>query len=287
MLISARKLYNQLQDQLSDTLKKHYSTREIDTVLRWLLEHTLSLTQTDILVDKETALLDVQQKQLHHYVERLNQEEPIQYVLGECEFYGRTFAVNPQVLIPRPETEELVQLIVQQHSKAENLKILDIGTGSGCIAITLDKELPQSTVWALDNSPDALAITRQNAHRLQSSVEFVEMDILANTPNIEQLEMIVSNPPYVLQSERMNMRQNVLKYEPQTALFVEDTNPLLFYRRISELCTQQLTRVKWVYLEIHEKFAPEIKALLTQGGFVAVRTVKDMQGKDRFIVASR
>lgn len=287
MVIGAQKLHNKLKSELTDTIKQNYSVQEINTTLQWLLEYTLGITRTDILIDKEVALSAIQQEQLNRSIERLNREEPIQYILKECEFYGRKFVVTPNVLIPRPETEELVHLIVQQHTKNKSLKVLDIGTGSGCIAITLNKELSQSKVWALDNSPNALTIARQNALNLQSSIELVEINILVDLPKIKQLDIIVSNPPYVLNSEKANMRQNVLNYEPPTALFVEDADPLLFYRRISEICTHQLASVKWVYLEVHEKFAKEIKELLIKGRFLETHIVQDAQHKDRFIVAYR
>ncbi len=287
MVIGVQKLHNELNSELSNAIKQNYSVQEINTTIQWLLEHALGVTRTDILIDKEVALSAIQRRQLHNYIVRLNQEEPIQYILGECEFYGRKFVVTPHVLIPRPETEELVHLIIQQHKKSEGLKVLDIGTGSGCIAITLNEELSQSNVWALDNSHDALTVAQQNALNLQASTEFVEMNILVDFPKIKQLDIIVSNPPYVLNSEKADMRQNVLEHEPPTALFVEDSDPLLFYRRISELCSQQLASVKWVYLEVHEKFATETKKLLTKGGFMETCIVKDAQHKDRFVVAYR
>ena len=287
MAIGARILYNQLKSQLLSSIEHDYSAQEVKNTLGWLLEYTLDLTQTDILINKEIAVTADQHRQLQSYIKRINQEEPIQYILSECEFYGREFTVTPHVLIPRPETEELVHLIIQQHTQKTNLRILDIGTGSGCIAITLNKEIPKSNVWAVDISADALAVAQLNALNLQSLTKFVEMNILVDSPEIEKLDMIVSNPPYVLNSDKADMRQNVLNYEPPAALFVEDSDPLLFYRRISELCTQQLSNVKWVYLEVHEKFAAEVKKLLAVSGFPEVNIVKDSQGKDRFVVAHR
>lgn len=285
--IGAKELYDKLFGQLTDNVHANYSASEVNVILQWLLEYTLKVSQTEILLNKTIKVSDQQHQRLRQSIKRINREEPIQYILGECEFYGRKFKITPSVLIPRPETEELVQFIIQQHKNFEGLQVLDIGTGSGCIAITVAKELLNATVWALDSSQDALRVTQQNVKELAASVHLIEMDILSGIPDNKQLDILVSNPPYVLASEAKTMRSNVKQYEPAEALFVEDTNPLLFYRRISELCSQHLTTVKWVYLEVHENYATEIADLLIAESFSEVQVVQDMQNKDRFVVARR
>lgn len=287
MVIGAKELYNSLKEQLTTAVRVSYSIREVDTMLRWLLEHTLGIIHTDILLNKELVITEQNQETLKQCVDRIKRNEPIQYILGKCEFYGREFVVNSHVLIPRPETEELIQYVLQQHKGDEGLRILDIGTGSGCIAITLAKELATASIWALDISQEALQVTRKNAEQLQASVNLIEMDILSDSPDIEGLDILVSNPPYVLASEVTTMRLNVQGYEPAQALFVEDDNPLLFYRRISELCISKLASTKWVYLEVHENYATNVADLFREIAFTEVRIVQDLQGKDRMVVAHR
>ena len=287
MIFGAKSLYNHLKSQLTEQVKSQYTEQEMDTSLRWLLENVTGISQVDLLLDKNVELPEVQYQHLVHSVQRMNQEEPIQYILGECEFYGRKFIINPNVLIPRGETEELVQHIVEQHRNSSQLTILDIGTGSGCIAVTLAKELPKAEVWAVDSSTKAIDVAQQNATMQDVSVNFLTTDILLDSPRIAELNIIVSNPPYVLSSEAREMRQNVLKYEPAKALFVEDTDPLLFYRRISELCTQKFDTVKKVYLEVNERFAQQIAVLMSENGFSSAEIKSDIQNRERFVIASR
>lgn len=287
MVFGAKSLFTRLEGQLSENLKSEYPARERETTLRWLLKHIANIKRVDILLDKKVELSDAQHKFLEQAIQRLNQEEPIQYILGECEFYGRRFSVNSNVLIPRQETEELVDLVIREHIQNEKLRIVDIGTGSGCIAITLAKELRNADVWAIDSSAEALEVAERNASYLDAPINFIQEDILLSAPNIELSDIIVSNPPYVLNSESKSMRQNVLRYEPNLALFVEDTDPLLFYRRISELCSQQFISAKWLYLEINERFANKVANLLLENSFSQAYIKTDMQGKERFVIARK
>jgi len=287
VIFGANSLYTHLKERLTEHIKSQYSEQEVDTSLRWLLENTTGISQVDLLLDKHVDLSEIQFQYLEQSIQRMNQEEPIQYILGECEFYGRRFTVNPNVLIPRAETEELVQLIIEQHSQLPKLRIMDIGTGSGCIAITLAKELPNPEVWAVDSSAEAIAVARQNATELNASVNFLTTDILSDSPQLADVDIIVSNPPYVLNSESRAMRQNVLKYEPAEALFVEDTDPFLFYRRISELCTHEFDTVKRVYLEVNERFAQQVAALMLENRFYSAKVKNDIHNRERFVIASR
>lgn len=287
MGFSAKNLRIYLEERLEKDVKSHYSSREIDTMLLWLLEHIVQITQVDILLNKEVDLSDSQQKDLTQAIQRLNQEEPIQYIIGEAEFYGRPFLVNPSVLIPRHETEELVHYIIKENQNTPNLQILDIGTGSGCIAITLAKELKQAEVWAIDYSEDALLTAKQNAFLLNASVNFQHQNILKSSFKENAFTIVVSNPPYVLKSEAATMRQNVLQYEPASALFVEDADPLLFYRRISELCRQILKPAGRLYFETNERYASEVASIMERQQFNGISIRTDMQSKNRFVTGCK
>lgn len=283
----AKEVLTHLQKQLRPEVVSRYSVREVNTMLEWLLEHFAQITKVDLLLDKPVSLSESTYQKLEQAMQRLNQEEPIQYIIEEAEFYGRKFFVNPEVLIPRQETEELVQLILHKNANTTGLRVLDIGSGSGCIAITLARELKQAQVWALDHSAGALAVARQNAKALEVAVEFLHQDILADTPVKNTFDIIVSNPPYVLKSDAAAMRRNVVSYEPPEALFVEDVNPFLFYERISELCGEILAPAGWLYFEIHEQYGAEVAGLLKNQGFAKVMVKKDLQSKDRFVVAQK
>lgn len=215
-------------------------------------------------------------------MERLSRHEPIQYVLGEAYFYGMNFCVTPATLIPRPETEQLVDIIVKEN-KASDLRVLDIGTGSGAIAIALSRNLPFSQVSAIDISPEALVVARQNAENLHASVNFIEADVFHYSPQPDSFDIIVSNPPYVDDSEKSGMERNVLDYEPHSALFVPDDNPLLYYKRISEIAVPALAPKGSLYLEINPRHATELAAYLEEHGFCEVRTINDFRNLPRFI----
>jgi release factor glutamine methyltransferase len=275
-MINSKTLFQQLTQQI------HLAEDpdEIKSILYLLFEKEFGLRRTDILAEKEISFID--QERMGTLVQRINSEEPIQYILEEAEFYSRKFCVNSSVLIPRPETELIIQL-----AKAERMRpssILDIGTGSGCIAITLALEFPRCHVHALDVSNKALTIARTNAETLNAVVHFFESDILKQTIALSNVDLIVSNPPYVMEKERIQMSRNVVAYEPELALFVPDSEPLVFYKAIA-LKGEQLLRPKGIVLvEINEKLGEETNHLFQQAGYTA-KIVTDINGKDRVIRA--
>jgi release factor glutamine methyltransferase len=218
-------------------------------------------------------------------IERLSHQEPIQYVLGITPFLGRDFRVTPAVLIPRPETEALVQYIIDHHPQGGK-RVLDIGTGSGCIAITLQQELSQAIVHALEVDPEALQVAQENAKKLGAMVHFIQADILHEPLPAQKWDIIVSNPPYVRIAEQKHMQRRVLAHEPAKALFVPDEQPLLFYQRIVALAPYHLVLAGKLYLEINEVFGQVVASLLIGAGFERVCVVKDLHGKDRWVVGT-
>ena len=230
-------------------------------------------------------LSDVELDTLKKQCALLQKNIPMQYVIGKEYFYKLEFLVNEHVLIPRPETEELVDLIVNDTAQKPSLHILDIGTGSACIAISLKKNLKKATVFASDISKDALQVAKQNATANNCAIIFLENDILHQPLEIENnsLDIIVSNPPYILPIEKIEMRHNVLQHEPHTALFVTDNDALQFYKKIIEIAKQKLKIGGSLYFEINEMFGKEISELLSTNGFKNVKTIKDLQEKDRII----
>ena len=226
-----------------------------------------------------------QEEILNDYLNRLLKYEPVQYILGYAEFYGLKFKVSPAVLIPRPETEELVEIIISEIGSPQS-KILDIGSGSGCIPITLKKNIPDADVTGIDISEDALHIAKENAIANNVDVSFARMDILKNMPE-DKFDMIVSNPPYIGYDEKEKMNDNVLIYEPHLALFSDD--PLLFYKRIAEIAPQILNPNGRIYLEVSEFRANEVAEIFSKGGedagiMARVQIKKDMSGKDRMVI---
>jgi release factor glutamine methyltransferase len=260
---------------------RQYSTEEAENLVNWLLEHHLGLRRVDMMhfLDEK----DLPQA-LKLDFERLKAGEPIQYIFGKGPFYGRDFLVNEHTLIPRNETEELVHLIIKENSQA-GLKILDIGTGTGCIPISLDLEMKSPEVYGIDISEKALEVARKNGELLKSNVSFLKCDILNEMPNVRELDILVSNPPYVPEGEKSEMHRNVLDFEPELALFVPDLNPLLFYRVIGEKGKQLLKPGGKLYFEIHEKFGSGVAELLTRLGYQEVKVIKDLNGKERIASA--
>ena len=223
------------------------------------------------------------------YAERLLKHEPVQYVLNECWFYGLKFYVDKNVLIPRPETEELVDWVIRNIKfPFKDLKILDIGTGSGCIAISLKRKLRKAEVWACDISNEALAVAKRNADNLQADINFIQLDFLNEEERnkLPSFDIIVSNPPYIPQKDKETMQQNVVAHEPHTALFVSDNNPLVFYTAIADFATQHLSKDGSIYCEIHENLGKEVSEIFLQNKFI-FEMKKDMQGKERMIKAVR
>ncbi|MDF9800578.1 release factor glutamine methyltransferase [Catalinimonas alkaloidigena] len=285
-LYSARDLYQSIIRQIHQHKNETYTIEESRYMALMLIEHYLHYQRNDILVDRQIQLNSHQKDQLEKAVARICNDEPIQYVIGETFFYGRSFYVTPAALIPRRETEELTDIVVKENLQ-EGLKVLDIGTGSGCIAITLSKELNSAKVHALDASQEALAVAKANAQRHQAEILWYLEDILDPTNNFNSYDLVVSNPPYVRRSEIQAMKKNVLDFEPHKALFVSDEDPLLFYRQIASLCSRQkLLRNKGrLYFEINEAYGMKVAELLEEYGFTDVLLRKDMQQKDRFISA--
>ncbi len=259
-----------------------YSTNEIRGFIRIIFQHVCGLNYTDQVLKRKEKLNDSSKKQIHEIVKRLKTYEPIQYVLGETEFFGLILRVTPSVLIPRPETEELVQWIIRSEKKAAT--ILDIGTGSGCIALALKNRLENSRVTGIDLSEDVLEIARENAALNKLDVLFKQTNILQPANEIPgPFDIIVSNPPYVRFSEKRFMQPNVLNYEPHEALFVPNTDPLVFYRAIARFARQYLKPDGRLYFEINEKLGGETSRMLEENGFRQVEISKDLQGKERVL----
>ena len=296
-------LVRECRKYYASELEKIYGSEEANALIMILLEHYFSLDKVKIAMNPELRLSESELLTLHFAVKELLKNKPVQYVLGETEFCGMRFFVNENVLIPRPETEELVLRVksgvLRNRSKEYGVEskevdgrpsILDIGTGSGCIAISLAKLLKDSVVTAVDVSEKALEVARKNAEANDINVRFVLDDIL-NPHNSElidnQYDIIVSNPPYVCESEKSEMRANVLDYEPSTALFVADNDPLVFYRKILEFAQKTLKPSGEVWFEINEKFGEEMKNLCHEKGFKNVEIIKDFRERDRILKISK
>lgn len=288
-----------------------YDAGEAQAIVRLVLEETFGMSLTDIVCGGVERLSASEQSVLERIMMRLEQGEPVQYVLGRCDFCGRTFHVEPGVLIPRPETEELVKWILDVNgndnshptslnnntpSREEGVeipRILDIGTGSGCIAISLALALPNAEVEAWDISDDALRIAADNARRLDANVKFRKQDILnipyssPLTPHLSPFTTIVSNPPYICENERHAMARNVLDYEPDTALFVPDDDPLRFYVAIADFACWALKKDRWLFFEINPLYVSDIESMLTDKGFCDIDVRTDEFGKKRMVIAKR
>ena len=256
---------------------------EAQAMIRVICEDVFNYDPVDVALRQESELPDFAPQRIADIIARLQRHEPLQYIVGSARFHGHRFKVTPAVLIPRPETEQLVDLIVDENPGSD-LRVLDMGTGSGCIAISLARALKFAQVDALDVSQDALAVARENASLLKVKVRFFESDMLAPQP-AARYDIIVSNPPYVCWSERETMERNVLDYEPGQALFVPDNDPLLFYKAIVPYAAQSLERGGHLYLEINQRFGSEVKRLLEASGFDEVRIIEDSYGKPRFAAA--
>ena len=254
-----------------------------------LLEKVFGITNTDVMAGRPVILTPETSRSLATFVARINKGEPVQYVVGEAFFYGRKFAVNSSVLIPRPETEELIRTVlswttlVNRSAKTDFLTILDIGTGTGCIPVTLSLELRYARVFAIDVSADALTVARRNADILGAEVSFMKHDILKEPVRVPPLDVIVGNPPYVTLAEIEGMKTNVRDFEPHIALFVPDDDPLLFYRAIVSQARASLTDEGLLAVEINERYGPAVADLFRTSEFKEVEVVKDLAGKDRVV----
>ena len=275
-----------LQKAIAEKLVHIVSIEEARQMAKMLLMHHLSLSSTGLVLAADRPVNASTILSIDQQVERLLTHEPIQYILGTAHFYGLDFAVNPSVLIPRPETEELVDWIVKENSLAKPA-ILDIGTGSGCIATTLKHQIPHAQVEGWDISSDALAVATQNAISIGVDVAFRQVDILSYKPSSTiHYDIIASNPPYVRELEKQQMNNNVLDHEPHLALFVSNNDPLLFYRTIAQKAKVMLKPGGMLYFEINEYLGREMMEMLAGLGYEAILK-QDLQGKDRMIRAKQ
>ncbi len=274
------------RDYFIKELTPLYDVGEVESFFYLILEAKHQLQRVDLALQPDLAFSESELKIWSSILEQLKKEIPIQYILGVTHFYGLEFEVNSAVLIPRPETEELVDWIVQK-SKIKNqkskIKILDIGTGSGCIAITLAKNLPNAQVFALDVSEQALSTAKKNAGLNQVTIQFLHQSILETEDLGQQFDVIVSNPPYVRELEKQEIKKNVLENEPHLALFVEDNDALIFYRKIARLAQKNLNPQGQLYFEINQYLGQEMLDLLQGMGFKNSELRQDIYGNDRMI----
>ncbi|MEM7110386.1 MAG: peptide chain release factor N(5)-glutamine methyltransferase [Bacteroidota bacterium] len=278
---SSKKLYQYIYDRI--TIDE--PDQEVSAISYLILENQFGIDRAEVILDRSLNLSTKELKSLSQFIARVNNNEPLQYILGEAEFYGRKFNVDLSVLIPRPETEELVNLIIKEN-RGKKIKFLDIGTGSGCIPITLSKELKETKAYAIDVDPRTIKTARANASKFEVEVEFMLIDILTEGIPNGPYDVIVSNPPYIRESERDTMKENVKDHEPFKALFVVDNDPLLFYRRIAELSIAALKEGGRMYFEVHEAFGEDVKIMLEVLDFNEVKLIKDLNEKDRMVRAT-
>ncbi|MCE4567057.1 peptide chain release factor N(5)-glutamine methyltransferase [Maribellus sp. CM-23] len=272
---------------IESELKDFYPPSEISAFVRLIMESVFALSYTDMILQKDRVFNAEEQERARKIVERLKTYEPLQYILGETEFYGLKLKVNPGVLIPRPETEELVNWILES-GVAENARVLDIGTGSGCIALALKAGAPKAVVQGVDISEEALQTARTNASLNELEVEFSRADILNwKEYSWTVQDVIVSNPPYVRESEKQQMEANVLKYEPGGALFVSDNDALVFYRTIAEMALSYLAPGGYLFFEINENLGQEMTEMLHSMGFSEIQLRKDINGRNRMMRCCR
>ncbi len=263
-----------------------YGSGEAEWLVRSIMEDVCGITRTDMLL-KDIKIPDEKKREAEKVVGRLLKKEPLQYILGSVMFCGIKISVSPAVLIPRPETAELVRHIVAQETGKSPLRILDLCTGSGCIAVALAKTIKGAELFAAEISPEAISVARNNAAENGADIKFVECDVLGDISGLPaKTDIIVSNPPYVTESEKKEMEANVLNYEPHRALFVPDDDPLLFYRRIADIGLSLLNPQGRLYLEINSSYWRETAEMLQQKGYTAITVKKDSYNKERFIACT-
>lgn len=282
----------ELRLQYVKNLEDLYTKEEIRSFFNWLCEQYLGLKPFEVSVRGEQTVNPEKLPYFEKALNELKQEKPIQQILGKSHFYGLEFKVNEHTLIPRPETEELVAMIIEDcKSHPGQIQILDIGTGSGCIPVSIAKHLSQAKLYAIDISSQALEVAKENAMKNQVVVKLGEIDILKASllsslfTEVDQFDVIVSNPPYVRELEKAAMKNNVLKYEPEGALYVSDNNPLLFYDQITNLAARHLKEKGRIYFEINQYLGAQTKALVAKAGFNEVEIIKDTFGNDRMLRA--
>ena len=293
-------IVKQYRNYFNETLKTIYPITEIDSFFFLLLEEYLGFRRVDIVLKSDFKITQETLNLLQSATKQLEQEVPLQYIIGKTEFYGLPFVVNKHVLIPRPETEELVAWVVSESSRfktfntstkqtteTKQLKILDIGTGSGCIPISLKKQLPFAKISAIDISKEALTVAKKNAVLNNVDIHFILQDILKTVALDQHYDIIISNPPYVRELEKKELKNNVLKNEPHVALFVENDNPLIFYAKIAELAKKYLNKNGLLFFEINQYLGTETIDLVNKKGLRNIQLKKDMFGNDRIIVASK
>jgi len=277
----------EFRNHFNKELSSIFAQTEIDSFFYLLMKKELGLQRIDLALNHATSLSDDNFQYFYNALARLKAQEPIQYILGETEFLGLPFKVTKDTLIPRPETEELVSWILSEfNSNNQNLTILDIGTGSGCIAISLAKNLPNAKISAIDISSKAIDIAKQNSARNNVHIDFMELDILSKNQLHQKFDIIVSNPPYVREIEKKQMHANVLQNEPPIALFVSDEQPLLFYDKIADLAKEQLKKEGSLFFEINQYLGNETIKMLNEKGF-KTELRKDIFGNDRMTKSSR
>jgi len=282
-------ILSEFRSTLKDTLQDFYSSSELDQLAKSLLMSRMNLDSTAYLLASESEVSDEVLEQLRSDVKRLSMQEPLQYVLGNTSFYGLEIQCNPAALIPRPETEELVDWVLRE-VQLPSCTLIDLGTGTGCIPLAIKAKRPSWLVSAIDVSEDALALARTNALRLALDVHFEAADLLKDFSDLaikDKFNVVISNPPYIPTADAMSMLPNVLNHEPHLALFVPDSDPLLFYRRIVAFCEQYLEMDGYVFVEIHEELSEETIQLFDRAGFANIELRKDLQGKSRMIKAQR
>lgn len=270
-------------------LKSIYGSDEIKSIFLLVVEELLGIKRITYPFKKDDIVCENDALRFRRILQDLKKSRPIQYILNKADFYGELFEVNESVLIPRQETEELVDLIIKTHATSSHLKVIDVGTGSGCIPIILSKYLNQAQVTTVDISKEAIHIARKNAQSLGEPVHFINADILEwdYVFSDQQYDIIVSNPPYITPNEKQQMQQNVLAYEPELALFVEESAPLIFYDVISSFALKHLTPNGDLYFEINQYLGPETKDLIEKKGFRQVQLINDINGVNRIIHAKK
>ncbi|WP_113652789.1 peptide chain release factor N(5)-glutamine methyltransferase [Pedobacter namyangjuensis] len=277
----------ELSDYFKQSLIDLYDEDEAQSIFFITIDSLLNYNRSAFLVNKQRLVTDAEFAAFENVISSLKSGKPIQYILGEAYFYGLKFKVNQAVLIPRPETEELVEWILDEIDNSLEINILDIGTGSGCIAIALKRNQPLANVYALDIAIDTIATAKENALLNNAEISFITDDILnLKTSFDKKINIIVSNPPYIKEDEKQAMHQNVLANEPHRALFVTNENPLIFYNAIAEFAMENLADHGLLFFEINEYLGKETVSLLKHKGFNNIELRKDMQGKDRMVKAS-
>jgi len=280
-----------LKNRFQKELLSIYQREEIATFFYLLTEHRLGLKRLDIALDPNATISSINEQFFLTNIGKLKKEIPIQYIIGETEFFGQPFYVNQDVLIPRPETEELVQLVIQktkekrEENKEKTIRIIDIGTGSGCIAISLAKNIPNASVWALDISEKALKVAKKNAQLNNVNIQFLKEDVLWTNSLPIKFDIIVSNPPYVRELEKNQIKNNVLENEPPLALYVKNEDALIFYDKIADLAKDNLNQNGQIFFEINQYLGRETVALLKSKGFQNIELKKDIFGNDRMVKA--